>query len=145
MNYFEIELKNKQSFERIADSLEEIVSSLKKKESDQVELASDNNGEDDSGDEYDKYSTKAEKILRFIEKSGQEGRKLWEIQKFILQVNYPDRVFDKRNDRGYYCTNLLHNSSYFSKTYGLLHKFCKRNDQKRWVLTKTIASPYYRK
>lgn len=83
------------------------------------------------------------KILKFIENKGKEGASLKEIQYFIWveNGNDPKKFFEKsdydqrspsqRKTRGYWNTNLL--GSYMSHE-GLLHKFCYKNDKKRWVL-----------
>jgi len=73
---------------------------------------------------------KGEKVLRFINKAGERGRRFTEIQKFILKINHPNTVYDSStSDRGYYCSAL--SGTYNQK--GLLEQFCIKNDRGRWT------------
>jgi len=73
---------------------------------------------------------KGEKILRFINKAGDKGRRFTEIQKFILKINHPNAEYDSSTtDRGYYCSAL--SGTYNQK--GLLEQFCIKNDKGRWT------------
>lgn len=82
------------------------------------------------------------KILEFIKSKGEEGASLKEIQYFIWveNGNDPKKFFEKsyydyrtppqRKTRGYWNTSLL-GSGYAHE--GLLHKFCYKNENKRWI------------
>lgn len=71
---------------------------------------------------------KGELILRFINDAGGNGRRFTEIQKFILNLNHPDVVYDY-STRGYYCDALSGTINYT----GLLKQFCIKNKKRRWV------------
>jgi hypothetical protein len=73
---------------------------------------------------------KGEKVLRFINKAGERGRRFTDIQKFILKINHPNAVYDSStSDRGYYCDALYGTCS----QKGLLEQFCIKNDRGRWT------------
>ena len=96
--------------------------------------------------------TKRFKILDFICEAGGEGRSFSEIQAFVVQMNgldweersplYPYAPGlrthpgqSARKHRGYYCTNLLGGMHYHQ---GLLHTYCVKLPDGRWMLTETI-------
>ena len=73
---------------------------------------------------------KGEKILRFINKAGDKGRRFTEIQRFILKMNRPYSEYDSStSDRGYYCDSLCGTRN----QKGLLEQFCIKNDKGRWT------------
>ena len=78
--------------------------------------------------------TKTERVLRFIKESGNHGRRFREIQKFVVeQLN--GKVWQD-SYRGYWCTHLL---GAWMRPDGILHTYCRKNDQGRWVL---VAQSY---
>ena len=81
---------------------------------------------------------KGEKVLRFINKAGDKGRRFTEIQKFILKINHPNTVYSTSN-RGYYCDALYGNSS----QKGLLEQFCIKNDKGRWTCLEVTKGVIY--
>jgi len=73
---------------------------------------------------------KGEKVLRFINKAGDKGRRFTDIQRFIMKMNRPYAEYDSSTtDRGYYCSAL--SGTYNQK--GLLEQFCIKNDKGRWT------------
>ena len=72
---------------------------------------------------------KADKILNFIKKSGKDGRRFSEIQRFIFNINHPDKEFDATYDRGYYCDSLCGGKS----TKGILD-WCFKTHKGKYVI-----------
>lgn len=84
------------------------------------------------------------KILKFIENKGKEGAGLTEIQYYIwteleghdpqeFWFSYHNYTNDyKRKTRGHWTTNLYGTPS--AGHIGLLHKFCEKNQNGKWVL-----------
>ena len=85
---------------------------------------------------------KGEKVLRFINKAGDKGRRFTEIQKFILKLNHPGSEYDSStSDRGYYCCALYGTGN----QKGLLEQFCTKNDKGRWVCPEVPNGEIYSK
>lgn len=73
------------------------------------------------------------KILEYIFKSGNEGRRYTDIIKFIVE-DLKGGKYNWKTDRGYYATNLL--GSRFDTGGSILYKYCNKNSEnKKWVLT----------
>jgi len=84
------------------------------------------------------------KILKFIESKGKDGAGLTEIQYYIwteleghdpqeFWFSYHNYTNDyKRKTRGHWTTNLYGTPS--AGHIGLLHKFCEKNQNGKWVL-----------
>ena len=95
-------------------------------------------------------STMKYKVLRFIFESGKRGRRYTDIVKYIVEELH-NRVYDYRTDRGYWATNLLGANSWYEarrdgpRAYGILNKYCNRNDEGRWVLTDTSLIKHFNK
>lgn len=81
----------------------------------------------------------SEKVLRFI-KASPNGRRLGEIQKFIVEGN--GMVYHPRNHRGYWCTNLLGYG--FGDKWGLLESFCLKTEDRRYVVVDEIKPPFFK-
>ena len=109
-----------------------VVKDVSKKKIEHIEIYND----------YSKYKTKAEKILRYIEDSGKEGRMLKEIQTFIIRLRKPNHVYNWHNDRGMYCINLYGGSGRKARQ-GLFAGFCSKNAKGKWYITSTICKPFY--
>ncbi len=83
---------------------------------------------------------KGEKVLRFINKAGDKGRRFTEIQRFIMKMNRPYREYDSgTTDRGYYCSALC--GTWYKK--GLLEQFCIKNNKGRWTCPEVPKSTIY--
>lgn len=89
----------------------------------------------------EKNNFKAMAILEYIG-SEPKGRRLSEIQRFIFERNHPDRKFNVKTDRGYYCTCLFGVMS--SGRIGLLESFCLKNKENRYQLVEKPKAPFYR-
>jgi len=79
------------------------------------------------------------RILEFIYDAGQEGRRYTDIVKFVVEQINGD-IYHHTTHRGHISGQLTgipgrHWSSTNAKAYGLLYRYCERNDKGRWVLT----------
>lgn len=73
-------------------------------------------------------------ILRYIFESGKEGRSYTEIQRFYYEISLPGHEYNSTRDRGRGST-MFSGGDYPGRPTGILHAYCKKNDNKKWVLT----------
>lgn len=79
--------------------------------------------------------TMAYKVLEFIYRSGEKGRRYTDIVKFIVESN-TNREYDWQTDRGYWGTNLLQYGMW-KEGGNLLGTYCNKVG-KNWVLKPEI-------
>lgn len=82
--------------------------------------------------------TKALAVLDFIKSTGSEGARLKDIQTFIMRMNGKIGPTEERPNsaRGYWCDYLV-GHPHFTQRYPLLHQYCDKNENGRWVLKET--------
>jgi len=87
---------------------------------------------------------KAKRVLRFIGRSGTNGRSFTEIQEFVLRMNniIGPKESRPRHLRGYWCDYLLGDSD--NDRVGFLRERCFKNMIDRWIMIDPldVEGPY---
>jgi hypothetical protein len=89
-----------------------------------------------------KVDSKQMKILEFIYKSGEEGRRYTDILRFIVEDLNGDKYTNDK--RGIYSDNLIGLPRRGPSQQGMLHKYCNKNDNGKWVLNMNEIWLYFK-
>jgi len=86
------------------------------------------------------------RVLEFIYESGEEGRRYTDIVKFIIEEIKQMGPYSRDQHRGYWSTNLTGAGGMFGGPItGLLPRYCKKNENGRWVLANDKLQAYFMK
>lgn len=89
------------------------------------------------------------RILEFIYEAGNEGRSYTDIVRFIVET-IKGETYNWKTHRGYGSGQLTgipghHWTNQGAQKYGLLYKYCKKNENGRWVLANDKLLAYFMK